>query len=201
MKVPFHRLRYAALVLVAALLLVGSSQAIAQDRFGIELRLAPQFATQDLGDANLNTGFGSEVVFSYRFRPHLGAYGGWGYARSSADGTTFAGTDIDVEETGYTFGLQFINPVRGARYGYFLRAGGVYNHIEIENEAGDITADSGHGFGWQVEAGPVITVGQKWTLLPSLRYRSLSRDIEVGGVSTDVDLTYLSIGVGLLRMF
>lgn len=194
-------MRYFFIPLVSILLLFVSNPVMAQDRFGVELRIAPQFATQDLGDANLNTGFGSEVVFSYRFLPHLAAYGGWGYGRSSADGTSFAGTDVDVEETGYTFGLQFVHPVRTSRYGYFIRAGGVYNHIEIENDAGDITADSGHGLGWQIGAGPVVTLGQKWTVMPGLRYRSLSRNIDVGGGSADVDLTYFSAGVGITRTF
>ena len=194
-------MRYVFITLVSALLLFASEPAVAQDRFGVELRVGPEFATQDLGNANLNTGIGSEVVFSYRFLPHLAAYGGWGYGRMSADGDSFAGTDIDVEETGYTFGLQFIHPLRTTRYGYFLRAGAIYNHIEIENGAGDITADSGHGFGWQVGAGPAITLGQNWTLMPGLRYRALSRDIEVGSVETDVDLTYFTVGVGIMRTF
>jgi hypothetical protein len=38
-------------------------------------------------------------------------------------------------------------------------------------------------------------------LLQSLRYRSLSRDIEVGDATTDVDLTYLSPGLGIMRTF
>ncbi|PQJ26964.1 hypothetical protein BSZ35_18780 [Salinibacter sp. 10B] len=194
-------MRYFFITFVGALLLLISTPTVAQDRFGVELRVGPEFATQDLGNANLNTGFGSEVVFSYRFLSHLGAYGGWGYGRMSADGNSFAGTDIDVEETGYTFGLQFIHPIRTSRYGYFLRAGGIYNHIEVENTDGDITADSGHGFGWQIGAGPVITLGQNWQLMPGLRYRSLSRDIEIGGLNTDVDLTYFTAGVGIMRTF
>lgn len=189
------------IILISGLFLFVTDPATAQDRFGVEVRIGPEFATQELGDAALNTGFGSEVVFSYRFLPHLAAYGGWGYGRFSADGNSFAGTNVDVEETGYTFGFQFIHPVRASRYGYFIRAGGVYNHIEIENDAGDITADSGHGLGWQVGAGPVITFGQRWTVMPGLRYRSLSRDIEVDGGSTDADLTYLSVGVGIMLTF
>lgn len=172
---------------------------MAQDRFGVEFRGGPEFATQDLGDASLGTGFGSEVVFSYRFLPHLGLYGGWGYGRASADGTSFVGTDVDVEETGYTFGLQFTHPVRASRVGYFVRAGGIFNHIEVEN--GLENADSGHELGWQIGAGPLVTFGSKWTLMSGLRYRSLSSEIEIGNTSTDVDLTYVSAGIGLMRTF
>lgn len=188
------------IVLFTTVFLLASHSAIAQDRFGVELRIGPEFATQDFGDATLNTGFGSELVFSYRFYSDLAVYGGWGYSRSTIDGTSFLGGDADVEETGYTFGLQFIRSVR-AQYGYFVRVGGVYNHIEIENDAGDLTADSGHGLGWQIGAGPALTVGRHWTVMPSLRYRALSRDIEIEGVTTDVDRTYLSVGVGLMRTF
>lgn len=187
--------------LVAALFLLAPESALGQDRFGVELRIGPEFSTQDFGDATLGTGFGSEVVFSYRFMSHLGAYGGWGYGRASTDGNSFVGSDVDVEETGYTFGLQFIHPVKASRYGYFVRTGGIYNHLEIENSDGDITADSGHGFGWQIGAGPVVTLGRKWRLMTGLRYRSLSRDIEVGSVTTDVDRTYFSAGVGIIRTF
>lgn len=187
--------------LVAALFLLAPESAMAQDRFGAELRIGPEFATQNFGDATLGTGFGSEVVFSYRFMPHLGAYGGWGYGRASTDGNSFVGTDVDVEETGYTFGLQFVHPMVGTQYGYFVRAGGIYNHLEIENSDGDITADSEHGLGWQIGAGPVVTLGRNWTLMTGLRYRSLSRDIEVGSVTTEVDRTYFSAGIGIMRTF
>ena len=194
-------MKYVWTTLLSFLIALTINTATAQDRFGVELRVGPEFATQDLGDANLNTGFGSEVVFSYRFMPHLAAYGGWGYGRAAAAGTSFAGTDIDVEETGYTFGLQFVHPIRASRFGYFVRAGGVYNHIEIENSNGDITADSGHGLGWQVESGVVVPFGSKWRLMPSVRYRALSRDIEVGTTRTDVDLTYITPGIGIARTF
>jgi len=189
------------LSIFVAILLLFSTSALAQDRFGIELRVGPDFATQDLGDANLNTGFGSEVVFSYQFIPRLAGYAGFGYGRSTVDGNSFAGSDAIVEETGYTFGVQFIQPVRASRFGYFLRAGGVYNHLEIEDDASSLSADSGHGFGWQVGAGPVVTLGQNWRVMPGLRYRALSRDITIGDVKSDLDRTYLSAGVGVMWMF
>lgn len=193
-------MRNLIITLAVTLFLLAPEFATAQDRFGAELRVGPEFTTQDFGDATLGTGFGSEVVFSYRFVSDLGVYAGYGYGRASADGPSFAGTDIDVEETGYTFGLQFVRSVNASRYGYFVRGGGIYNHLELENSDG-LTADSGHGFGWQIEAGPVVTLGQKWQMMPGLRYRSLSRDIEIGEIDTNVDLTYLSAGVGIMRTF
>ncbi len=77
--------------------------------------------------------------------------------------TSFAETgDTDFEETGYTFGLQFIHPLgTSEKISYLIRAGGIYNHIEVENSAGDITADSGHGLGWEIGAGVQVYFGKQ----------------------------------------
>jgi hypothetical protein len=172
----------------------------AQDRFGVGLFIDGSSATQDAGDADLATGFGFEVDLTYRFMPHLSAYAGWGWQRFGAD-DSFAGAEADFEETGYRFGLQFMHPLGATPLDYYIRAGGVYNHIEIENESGDITADSGHGLGWQAGAGVAVPLGAKWRFMPGLRYQSLSRDIDVGAITTDVDLTYIALDIGFHRTF
>ncbi|AFH47832.1 Hypothetical protein IALB_0118 [Ignavibacterium album JCM 16511] len=132
--------------------------------------------------------------------PHLAAYAGLSYNNFAVD-QSFAGNNASFEETGYTFGLQFIHPIGESDIKYIVRAGGTYNHIEIENNNGDITIDSGHGLGWQAEAGLVIPFSDKFSLLPSVRYRSLKRDIDINNVNTSVDLNYLSVGVGLSWSF
>ena len=101
----------------------------AQGKFSFELRGGVSVATQDLGDADLNTGFGFEGILDYRFMPHLGAYVGWGWNRFSAE-KSFAGQDVDFEETGYPFGLQFNHPIGSSSLAYYIRGGGIYNHIE-----------------------------------------------------------------------
>ena len=176
------------------------NQTIAQDKWSLEFRPGVNYATQDIADADLGLGFGTELTIAYRFMPHLAAYAGWSYNNFAVD-QSFAGPDASFEETGYTFGLQFIHPIGESGLSYLVRAGGTYNHIEIENNSGDIIIDSGHGLGWQAEAGLVIPLNEKFSLLPSLRYRSLNRDIEIENVSTSVDLNYLSVGVGLSWSF
>jgi len=190
------------LLLTAAVLtlFVFFNQTIAQDKWSLEFRPGVNYATQDISDADLGLGFGAELTIAYRFMPHLAAYAGWSYNNFAVD-QSFAGPDASFEETGYTFGLQFIHPIGKSDLSYLVRAGGTYNHIEIENNDGDITIDSGHGLGWQAEAGLVIPLNEKFSLLPSIRYRSLNRDIEIENVSTSVDLNYLSVGVGLSWSF
>jgi len=188
------------LTIVALTLLTVFNQSRAQDKWSLELRPGVNYATQDIADANLELGFGTELTIAYRFMPHLAAYAGWSYNNFAVD-QSFAGPDASFEETGYTFGLQFIHPIGESGLSYLVRAGGTYNHIEIENNSGDIIIDSGHGLGWQAEAGLVIPLSEKFSLLPSLRYRSLNRDIEIENVITSVDLNYLSVGVGLSWSF
>ncbi|MGB3151933.1 MAG: outer membrane beta-barrel protein [Maribacter sp.] len=175
----------------------------AQDNWFVELRPGVNFATQDFEDAELKTGFGFEAVVGYRFMEHLGAYVGWGYNTFNTDDTSFAGEgDTDFDETGYTFGLQFIHPLgMSENLSYLIRIGGIYNHIEVENGAGDITADSGHGIGWEFGAGLNFDLGSNWNLRPQVGYRALSRDIEIGTTTTNVDLNYVSVAAGIAKVF
>lgn len=182
-------------ITLTLLLLMTTQSANAQNNLSLEVRTGAAFPIEELGDADLNTGFGFEATLAYRFMPHLSAYAGWGWHKFNAE-DSFAGSDVDFEETGYTFGLQFIHPLGTSILDYFIRAGGIYNHLEVENDDGDITADSGHGLGWQMEAGLVFPLGDKWSLMPGVRYRSLSRDIEIGNVTTSTDLRYIELGVG-----
>lgn len=143
-------------------------------KFSFELNAGPSLATQDLGDTDLNMGVGFEGVFSYRFMPHLGVYAGWGWNKFASD-ESFEGIDADFEETGYVFGLQFKHPFQSSEISGVVRAGGLYNHHEIENPDGDIVWDTGHGLGYQVVAGIELPVGEKWRLAPTIKYHSLSR--------------------------
>ncbi|HKI78160.1 MAG TPA: outer membrane beta-barrel protein, partial [Ignavibacteriaceae bacterium] len=183
------------LTTIALITLLASQITMAQDNWGLELRNGASFATKELGDATLKTGFGFEGTINYRFMPHLSAYAGWGWNRFSAD-NSFAGTNMDFEETGYTFGFQFIHPIEETSLSYLIRVGGIFNHIEVENGSGEIISDSKHGLGWEIGAGIVIPIFNRLNLLPSVRYRSLSRDIEIGNRITSVSQNYVSAGVG-----
>ncbi len=175
---------------------------IAQDKWSLELRPAVNSSAQDIGDAQLKTGFGFEAAIGYRFMPHLGAYAGWGYNTFGSDNSSFAGSNADFDETGYTFGFQFIHPIEGAdNFSYLIRAGAIYNHIEVENGDGDIIADSGHGLGWEAGLGIQMELGKNWNLRPQIGYRALSRDLRIGEVVTEVDLNYIAIGVGIAKTF
>jgi opacity protein-like surface antigen len=188
------------LTIIGIVLTLSLQQVHAQSNLSWEIRAGVDLATQDLGDADLNTGFGFDGILTYQFMEHTSVFGGWGWHRFTSD-DSFAGSNMDFEETGYTFGLEFLHLLGNTSMDFYIRGGGIYNHIEVESSDGDITADSDHGLGWQAEAGLAFNLGNKWMLKPGVRYRSLSRDIEVGNITTDIDLTYFNLAVGITRSF
>jgi len=170
----------------------------AQDKWSFELRPGVNFPTTEIADSELNTGFGAEFTFGYRFMEHLGAYAGWGWNRFVQENPI---GDTDVEMTGYTFGLRFIHPINESSFAYMLRGGGIYNHIELENEEGDLTEDTGHGFGWEAGLGLQWSLSDTWKITPQVSYRALQRDMDVEGVNEDVELNYFSAGLGITKLF
>lgn len=171
-----------------------------QKRFGFELSSGASLAISKPSETELNPGFGFEGIFHYRFLEHTGVYGGWSWNRFGAD-NSFAGDDVCFEETGYVFGLQFKHPIGESATSYYLRAGGLYNHIEIENADGEITHDSGHGLGWQLAGGFDFNLGENWSLTPGIKFNALNRDVENEGVDVPLDLNYLQLRVGILKKF
>lgn len=169
-----------ALTLAVVFSLTVSSQEDGK-RFGIEISTGPSVATRNFADG-LKPGYGYDGTVHFRVLPHADIYGGWGYNWFSTS-TGSSATNRDYEETGYVLGLQFRRPIDGFKTRYFLRAGAIYNHIEVENDNGDILGDTGHGFGFQLAAGIDIDLGRSWSLTPVVKYNNLSQYLDAEGES------------------
>lgn len=189
----------AAAITVAALMAYSPAQA--QERWAVEVRGGAAVPTGNVADDDWTTGVGFDGTVSYRFMPHLGAYAGWDWVHFGPD-ASFAGAGVDFEETGYAFGLRFEHPFSGETAGpaYWLRVGGTYDHLELEDSGGDGIADSGHGLGWEAGLGIALDVGAL-RLTPGARFRSLSRDVTVAGATTQVDLRYVMLEIGAAFTF
>lgn len=173
----------------------------AQDsRFSFELNTGASYATSSPGNADLNIGAGFETIFHYRMMPHVELLGGWGWNKFSAN-RSFAGNNMDFEETGYIIGLQFKHPLPITNLQYYIRANALYNHIELEDADGDIIEDTGHGFGWQLAGGLAIPISNRWTLTPGVKFNALSRDLETDTYDLELDQNYISMRLGFVYNF
>ena len=177
-----------------------SQPANAQNNWSLEIRGDGASTTREPAETDLGTGFGLEASLAYYFMPHLAVYGGWGWKNFTAD-RSWAGADADFEETGYRFGLQFNHPLGDTGINSLLSAGGIYSHIEVEDEHGTISADSGHRFGGEAGVGLVIGLGERLSLIPNVRYHYLPATITSNGQKQDADLGYLSYGLSLAWTF
>ena len=98
------------------------------------------------------------------------------------------------------FGLMFLHPLSDdGAFDYFLKAGPIVNHIELEDEEGTLLSDSGHGFGFQVETGLSFSLSDSWRLTPGIKYQTLSREVPIGASKYRLDLNYLSVGATLSK--
>jgi opacity protein-like surface antigen len=172
-----------------------------ESRFGFELDGGASLALKKLDDAKMKIGLGFEGTFHYRLYKHMGMYAGWGWNHFSSK-KSFAGDNCDFEETGYVLGLQFKHPIGNSPVSYYVKAGGLWSHIEIENGDGNIIKDTKHGLGYQLAGGVNIPVGKKWSINTGLKFNSLKRsDIEFADHNRTLDLKYLSLRVGIMKMF
>lgn len=187
-------------IFLGSTFLLSATGVHAQKKWSFDLRPGINFSTKDIGNADLKTGFGFEGTLTYRILPHLGAYAGWGWNHFSAD-QSFMGSNMDFEETGYCLGVQFMQKFKSSDAGYLIKGGGIYNHIETENGNGDLVNDTGHGLGWQIGAGITVPVSKRLLLIPEVRYHALSRTMGAGDGRRDVNLNYISTGVGISYLF
>lgn len=188
------------LIFLGLVMWTGAGVVLAQERWTAEFRPGVNFPTGNIAGIEVKTGFGFEATIAYEFIPHLEAYAGWGWNRFSGD-SGFGASNLDVEETGYTFGFQFIHPIANSSLSYSLRGGVVYNHLEFEDQQGNTVVDSGHGFGWQVGGGIDWEIGNNFHLRPGIRYRALTRDLRLEIGNMEAKLYYFSIGMALAKRF
>jgi opacity protein-like surface antigen len=173
----------------------------AQPRWTAELRGGVNLAVDDFAGVDLETGAGLEMGLGVRVAPDLFVYGAWDWQNRAAKAPLF-GTTVDVEDTGYAFGLRYVAPLPG-RVKPWLRAGGLYNHVEIEDEAaGDLIADSKHTFGAEVGGGVDIVLNDRWSLTPGVRYRRFEPKVRFGGAEAGKStLSYVTVDVGIALRF
>jgi hypothetical protein len=123
----------------------------AQSRLALELRAGPAFPTADMSTPTFHTGAGFGAALNFQVLPAILFYAGWDWHHFAFD-KPFSGNEYEAADSGYTVCVQFQRPMAGALASW-IRAGVIYNHIEVENPEGSIVAGSGDELGWEVRRG------------------------------------------------
>lgn len=187
---------------LAFALTVSLPAALAAQR-SIMIEVRPNFAIPigKLAGTRLDVGTAFGATASIRLQQHLHLYGGWDWAHFGAD-NSFAGSKLEFEETGYDLGLRYEHPCRmHTDLAVRVEAGGTWKHVEIENAAGQIVADSKHSLGYEAAFGLAWSLSEEWKLVPMARYRSLSPEFTIGSTTTSGNLRYAAVEFTLSRSF
>lgn len=174
---------------------------LGQEKWFLEFKPGLNFPSTDIGETSLETGFGFELIGAYKISPQFNFYAGWGWSQFKTKETLLNGGE-DVNETGYSFGLRFTNPfLNFLKTSYVLSAGGIYNHLEVEDRSGNSIDDTGHGLGWQASVGFEYLIAENLSLRPEIKYRSLSKDFTYLNIKENIDHSYISFGIRLAVSF
>ena len=180
--------------------LLAASPVRAQDRWTVEVRGGANVNSNQFATTDLKTGIGFGGALGMRILPDLFAYGGWDWQHHRAKAQLF-GVSAHVEDTGYAFGLRYVVPV-SYRTNPWVRAGGLYNHVEIEGASDGLpVADSKHTLGLDVGAGVEVALGSAWRFTPGVRYRRFEPTVRLNGVESSSTLSDVAFDVGMMLKF
>lgn len=192
----YFKLSAFKLFLLIIIISLNNSCLKAQKNYIIDCGPPGNFPIALSGNTNLNNGFGFEFNCTYHVLSNFSIYSGWDWNKFTCV-KSFAGSYTDFEETGYVLGIKYIHPVENTNFNYFISAGTTLKHIEIQDQKGEIIADTDFGFGWETSIGIALNLKQRWSISPSFRMRSLKRSVNLNEIQNNFELSYISLKIAI----
>ena len=181
-------------VFAAVLAVTAAGVADAEAQMGIPLaiegRLDYAVPTGDFDDV-VDEGSSWSAGVSLGLRPGLALYGSYSNTRFGVGLTD--DEEPDAEDSGFSVGLTAALPGGGARVAPWIGAGAVFHTLEL----GGIEDGIDEEVGFEVGGGVAIGLARNVRLTPGVGYRRYSTEIEGLVGDTELDVSYVTAGVGL----
>jgi opacity protein-like surface antigen len=178
----------------AVLAALGASAVEANAQMGIPLavegRLDYAVPTGDFDDA-VDEGTSISGGVSLGVRPGLALYGSYSNTRFGVGLTD--DDEPDAEDSGFSVGLTAALPAGSARFSPWIGAGAVFHTLEL----GGVEDGIDEEVGFEVGGGVAIGVAQNVRLTPGIGFRRYSTEIEGLLGDRELDVSYVTAGVGL----
>jgi hypothetical protein len=171
----------------------------AQNKLSFDIRGSYSIPTEDLGQVELDNGINIEVNLGYTIITNASIFGGVEYG--IFEDSRLPDDVIDFREMGILLGLEYNYPLQENTFSFVLRGGGIYNQVLIENNDGDKIHDTDYGLGWFATTGIDFNILNGIHLIPTVKFKSLTRDYLTYEGIESADLRYVSIGIGVRKIF
>ncbi|HCV15652.1 MAG TPA: hypothetical protein DF637_04895 [Rikenellaceae bacterium] len=176
-------------------------------RFSVELGGGHSRTVVKPGGFKVSEGMGADAIIGFNAYKNFGVYAGWGW-------NNFSNEHFDFEETGYMYGIQYKNAFKESKFSYTLRAGALYNHIEVEgahdSDFDGFYYDSGHGLGFHSSGALEYSLGKGWGINATVKYHQLNRTVVLpdsellpnpGETDYNIHLKYIGLRIGIVKNF
>ena len=170
--------------------------------FSFEVRGGLAFPTGDFGEdsgddeGDIESGYTLGANATFHFMPMLGIYAGYTYNSFGVEGID----DGEVVDQGLNGGLRLAIPTPLIPIDPYVKAGVVYNRLEISGGVGEQAAafKTDRALGFEVGAGVGITLGPKLSFTPQVTYTKYSPDFgDFGEGDVEIDVEHIRVDVGL----
>lgn len=167
--------------------------------FSFEVRAGGAFPMGDFaeedddGTGGLETGYTLGANVTFHLMPLIGIYGGYTYNKFGVDGED----DVDVVDQGLNAGVRLAIPTPLIPIDPYLKAGVVFNQLELSGSDGPTTVgiETDRSVGFEVGAGVGIGLGPKLSFTPQVMYTRYEPQFD--GEGLDANVEHIRVDVGL----
>lgn len=172
-------LKAVGLAVAGSLAWSGTAEAQQPIPISVEVRPGVTFPTGDLSDASTGFSIAADVFFG--LFPRFSLYGGYAWDQFRLDDPL-----DNITAQGPRGGVKLLFPMPGNLLPW-VRGGLSYSSSD------GLEGDPGGELGLEFGGGADYDLSPRFSLSPSLHYKIFSQDV---GTEQDVDLSYLTLGLG-----